>query len=616
MDPMLRTFTTQLEEGADSTSRIRSLYAIRGLCEKKKSLRGEGILFLIKALNDKEYDVVRAAIHALIRLEAGEGTVHILKPKIINSSDSNVRWAIVQFLDKLGPADMLDPLVTLLADENWNIRNAALSALCGKVDKLAQRKDAAAIKVLTRILVLPNEELHRKIITTLSTMDGLSDELINECLESRSDQVRLGIIEVIGIRGNRNFLPHLIALLDDPNKAIKHRTLETFIKLHDQRTIEALITSLDEHDEKVVGLAIKALVEIGQESTTHLIKIMRQHRSRIFRSNAIRCLGELKDKRAILVLLNNLGSNYYTIRQEAINALSKINEGVKDYFEDILAVNLIAPDPFLHALASCRITRLRLRYIRVLGELKDPRVIPALKEIEMNGTDPENVVAQESLEKIFTAVWARSSTLAILAEIGDKSALALVSDTLKNERSNYVILEALRTIDRLRMRLNLTVDKTITNMLLDLAKQGNELIRAQSIKILGYGEVSGRTITALMQALKDPSYQVRATACTALGQLRKSTAAKALVEALGDPCWSVRRDAELALGNLGPASTALLIRALENENEFIVIRAARLLTTFKVQKIVSKLENILRHAPTGSEIPLFFPSFIKTLKIA
>jgi hypothetical protein len=78
---------------------------------------------------------------------------------------------------------------------------------------------------------------------------------------------------------------------------------------------------------------------------------------------------------------------------------------------------------------------------------------------------------------------------------------------------------------------------------------------------------SPRSAVALIAALRDPVWQVRAQAALALGELGAPAAIAALVAAVRDPSWWVRRHSAYALARLGPAGVAALRRVAAGDRD-------------------------------------------------
>ena len=81
--------------------------------------------------------------------------------------------------------------------------------------------------------------------------------------------------------------------------------------------------------------------------------------------------------------------------------------------------------------------------------------------------------------------------------------------------------------------------------------------RIAAARALGLAGDAG-CATALLVALEDEAWQVRAQAARALGRLRAAPASEALAHGLTDPSWWVRRHAAYALAELGDHGQAAL----------------------------------------------------------
>ena len=90
-------------------------------------------------------------------------------------------------------------------------------------------------------------------------------------------------------------------------------------------------------------------------------------------------------------------------------------------------------------------------------------------------------------------------------------------------------------------------------------------VRRITVGALAFAQHVPEVSAALVDALKDASWQVRDEAATTLGKLGDHAAIRPLVEAMGDPYWQVRLKATRSLGRL-KASEALevLVQALSH----------------------------------------------------
>jgi len=77
----------------------------------------------------------------------------------------------------------------------------------------------------------------------------------------------------------------------------------------------------------------------------------------------------------------------------------------------------------------------------------------------------------------------------------------------------------------------------------------------------------------LHAALRDPVWQVRAQAATALGRLGDPGAVDDLEHAMADRSWWVRTNAAIALGELGEAGAIALERVAAGRDPYAAERA-------------------------------------------
>jgi len=91
--------------------------------------------------------------------------------------------------------------------------------------------------------------------------------------------------------------------------------------------------------------------------------------------------------------------------------------------------------------------------------------------------------------------------------------------------------------------------------LVQTLKNGDEEARRKAAYRLGEiwpRDKAGEAISALIIALRDPSYQVRWTAASSLGRLEATEAVDALIKATNDQIPVVAQSAAQSLGQVGP----------------------------------------------------------------
>ena len=94
----------------------------------------------------------------------------------------------------------------------------------------------------------------------------------------------------------------LIRFLDDPAPEVRQCAALGLAEKADEAATESLVRALNDEDAMVCNLAAHALVEIGKPAVPSLIEAVRDE-SQAVRIHAIRALAEIKDYRAIPVLM-------------------------------------------------------------------------------------------------------------------------------------------------------------------------------------------------------------------------------------------------------------------------------------------------------------------------
>jgi HEAT repeat protein len=572
----------------------------------------EAVSALAGALDDRDEDVVCEVIHALKKIGDASVVPRLQRPKYMESGNFNIRWASVLALDRLGDRAVIDNLTALVKDDNWSVKNAAVCAICNQIDKILLEQPDDAAHDLILLLSIDDPEIHQKVIQGLCGLKKVSHEIVINNLESKSERVRLGVLDVIACWRHRAFLDPVLKLIQDPDRFVRRKVAGILGLYREPRTIEPLITRLQDSDAAVCSFAVNALVQIGKESTLPLLNALQHGKSRIFRSNIIYTLGELRDERARLELLNCLSSSYYLIRKSAADALIKIRRGVAENLHDFLGVSQVPVMPFVQALSKSKSKRIKLRYIRSLGELKDSRAVPYLKSYANMAERPYSQVAQDALEMIACAAWARCFALKVMSEVGSFRDIPLVLSCV-NDANNDVQYEAVSALKTMVQRFTPAQRKKLIKPLMDL-KKPPFFVKARAIEVLEIiGKESKAVLDYLMELVKsDPSREVRAEAVVALGRFQDIKAAPVLIDALNDSYWSVRRDAENALSSMGPGIKALLLKSLKTRKQkHILLRSSRLLVDLGVKEAIPLVKKIARKYGRDRIMKQFMPGILK-----
>jgi len=254
-------------------------------------------------------------------------------------------------------------------------------------------------------------------------------------------------------------------------------------------------------------------------------------------------------------LLNNLANPYYVVRTAAVAALSAYGESAVERLIDMAQVCDVPLAPLLEAAGREGYTRLRLRAIRALGEIKNAAALRYLRRLVQ---DPDRDVAntaEKALVTVTLAVWGRHGAIVALGGIGDRRAGAALVEALR-DHSEVIRAEAARTLARLDYR------EAIPELIRVLAEDEDAAVRREAAWALhNLGAQSPDVSAAFRVALQDTHWEVRTEAARGLGRIDDEASVTSLIEALEDASYSVRTAAEHALANLGALAVPGLLQA-------------------------------------------------------
>ena len=310
-------------------------------------------------------------------------------------------------------------------------------------------------------------------------------------------------------------------------------------KMKQNRDFDALFRALFNENESVGIAAVEALGELGGErAVLSLIEILGSQKKNL-RKAAAHVLGNLKDGRAIEPLINALIDDFGDVGRAAQNALVQLKE-----YGSVQALS--------EALKSDDI-RLRREIVKTLGSIGDE---VALGLLITTLDDPEPIVCRQAAYALgkkgnFSAVLplihvletdtagAAGAAAFSLGTIGDKRAVAPLIKILKDEVKG-VVANAVVSLGKLN-------DERAVEPLIDAVDKG--VCKRTAIEALG--ELKDKRATKVIQeALENDLREIRFAAVRALMEINDPTAAKTLVSALSDKEAGVREKAAAALGQL------------------------------------------------------------------
>lgn len=398
------------ELSSESPSKVQRAY--EGLVGLGSSI----IPTLERTLKVKERDVQVLIMGILGRIGDKDATLLLREVLINKDMDSVVRSEAARELAKIGKSTA-PLLIETLESEDSFVRVKTARAL-GEI------RDKRAIPALATIL-----------------------ENKQEYLVTRSQSA-----EAIGNIGSKTAIPLLVKVLEDKHECLEIRTsvAEALGEIRNRAATPALLRMIHNRDEysDVRRSAIEAIVKIGdREAVPDLIACLEDKKIQV---SLVRALGEMKDRRAVSVLIEMLKQkpkDYYTeksgARRDAAAALGKMGD---KQAVPMLIEALKDKDDYVRWYAAV-----------ALGRISDKRAVPALiKAYDIAGEEPVDLsipshaitealkrIGKPAIPYLVKALKSKNKNARIVAaevlkEVGDETTIPVLEEALKRERNAWV----------------------------------------------------------------------------------------------------------------------------------------------------------------------------------
>lgn len=499
----------------------------------------------------------------------------------LEEHDARGRIAILEILDAIGDATLLEPVLRVRKDTNRQVRAVALRVLEGmgwqpdapeeQALLLATRHDwealralgEAAVGALTAALQPAHPIEHRTAAArTLGAIGGDEAVLALQHKASEEDvQLRVAVVKALGRARSPKALETLVEALSDVHKTVRREAAAALGKLADPRAVAPLMASLEHGTSE---RAIWALAEIGEPALEPLVHALENAAHQ--RGWMARALGELGDTRAVPPLLRVLDSPMATqARASAAEALALIGDAART--EPVLLTLLRRPE---HE------PELQCALVRALGQLaqSEQAIAPLIRRV--SASLPE--VRAASLE-----------ALRALQHRGLPAHDALVEAIQSNALNAWQLASTVRALSNLDEPSGIPV-------LLEQRHSPHHDVRIAALEGLAR-RGGGEHLQTLIESLDDPVQAVGAIAAEALGNLREPWALEPLIQALQTSGAEVRAAAASALGKIADLEAVLpLVHAL-SDSTYAVMHASATALSAMLHHLEPEKTRVLQQDP-------------------
>jgi len=113
-------------------------------------------------------------------------------------------------------------------------------------------------------------------------------------------------------------------LLNDPAPEVRQCAALGLAIKHDESTVKSLVQALSDSDTMTSNLAANALIKIGKDAVPALIECVKDKSSQSARILALRALAEIRDHRAIPVMMQVMEENSVLLQHWAKEGLERL----------------------------------------------------------------------------------------------------------------------------------------------------------------------------------------------------------------------------------------------------------------------------------------------------
>ncbi|MDD2365016.1 MAG: HEAT repeat domain-containing protein [Desulfuromonadaceae bacterium] len=543
----------------------------------------------------------------------------------LQSSDEEIRRAVLGSLKDIPFSDAQSVLFTAMADESWRVRKEAVERY------VSLSPDLNSIEQLLNLL--RNEEnagLRNSASEAVIRLGSAASSPLLKMVQDQDNDVRKFIIDVMGAIGDQSFLPALISALDDADVNVAAAAAEQIGILGDSNAAEQLVAAIVKRGEVLFRFsALNALVALNRTVAVPdaLIKLADQD---ILRKAVFECLGSISDISSLKLLLNGFSSTQKNSRAAAVKSLYKIYRRSTSDSQLIIreALQLLKENEIITGLINLNhysdpILTESLIWVSVI--IKDTRFIPLLIEVYADERFTEvafsslKLFGREALYEITSRYSAldeagRSALCNLIAECGysgfndfiqkalaeqspnvrKAAALAVgklglitsIPDLIKliDDPDPHVYMAAVSSLQSLVM-----ISRSVMVLEVDRFRTSKELHHRKAAVLLlaSLGEID-----SLLLLIKDEEPQVRKTAVTALGANRVEKSGSMLVLALTDEDPDVRIAVAEALGTLKDTSTLdAMEQALGDDDIWVQSALLKAIANIDPSRVLSIIKN-------------------------
>lgn len=307
----------------------------------------------------------------------------------------------------------------------------------------------------------------------------------------------------------KNGLDMFIAELSNPNPVIRLYLIELLGQIKDRRALVPLINQLNDANPVLIAKCIESIGLIGDKQAIEHVAIKYNHPDAKVRENVAVTLGKLADPRCLAALLYLINDPIENIQLAAIRSLGSV--------KDIQSI------PYMIPLIKHANPNIAAAAIEVLGKLGGTNIVPMIQQT----VHSENVMV-------------RKAAATALGNIGGPETVGSLLEFL-NDKETIVVSTAAMAIGKMKLVQAIPA-------LTAIIKGQNDVGKRMAVKALT--QIGSNSLESLCSCLEDPRPQVKELALDGIGDIGDDRCVSAVAKLLDDPIKMVQENAARVLDNL------------------------------------------------------------------
>ena len=292
---------------------------------------------------------------------------------VLSDSDPAARRRAAEDLASCSGFAPIAALAAALRDENKGVRDAALRSL----SQIGNKNVARAV---VEYLADPNITTRNLAAELLMQLRGESLEALLPSLYDADQDVRKFVVDILGVNGSTDAVPHLIKLLSDADDNVVISAIEALGNIRSEIAIPALMTAFSEIDYAKATTA-EAIGKIGGTKATEFL--LTQINKCVGEPAAdplvlyalLEAIGLIGYDKAFFELCNHIGRVKGKLRRILLHAIIRIGERCTLTMEN---ADIVKKD-FIDALND-RNAAIQVSAVKGLANLEGDDVTTALLE--------------------------------------------------------------------------------------------------------------------------------------------------------------------------------------------------------------------------------------------